>query len=194
MTARLQATFETILARYVEGCTTEPFGKTGRAWWDFSTAASTIAATPEVAAFRSVDIRWSVGQGRWAAIPWIAALDYRVTTRTSEGIYVIYLFRADMTGVYLTLNQGTLSVMARGGGLAKLRIRTAGLRAKSLSLAASGFVVGPGIDLRSSGRSAAPYETAAVAHKFYKRGSVPGDAALIDDLAAALTAYGALVR
>ena len=51
-------------------------------------------------------IKGSVGQGQWAEIPWICIFDKRVSTQTTKGIYIAILFKADMTGLYLTLNQG----------------------------------------------------------------------------------------
>ncbi len=48
----------------------------------------------------------SAGAGNWAAVPWIAFLDSRETGSIQKGVYCVYLFREDMSGVYLTLNQG----------------------------------------------------------------------------------------
>ena len=31
----------------------------------------------------------------------------KITTKVSKGVYIVYLFNADGSGVYLTLNQGT---------------------------------------------------------------------------------------
>ncbi len=42
--------------------------------------------------------------GRWCHA--VAVFDTRDTTSTKKGVYVILLFRADMSGVYVTLNQG----------------------------------------------------------------------------------------
>ncbi|KAF1301026.1 MrcB family domain-containing protein [Candidatus Enterococcus willemsii] len=51
-------------------------------------------------------IKGSVGQGQWAEIPWICIFDKTISTQTTKGIYIAILFKADMTGLYLTLNQG----------------------------------------------------------------------------------------
>jgi hypothetical protein len=40
-------------------------------------------------------------------VPWIAVLDPEVTTTAQEGSYVVYLYRRDLTRVYLSMNQGT---------------------------------------------------------------------------------------
>lgn len=51
-------------------------------------------------------VKASVGQGQWADVPWIAVFDKSITQSATEGYYIVYLFRADMSGVYLSLNQG----------------------------------------------------------------------------------------
>jgi 5-methylcytosine-specific restriction enzyme B len=137
-------------------------------------------------------VRWSAGQGRWATIPWIALLDTRETTKPSDGVYAVYLFRGDMTGAYLTLSQGASSLMA-GSGPARLRDRAAALRTRCKGLASCGFEVRAGLDLGSNASLANGYEDSTVAFKFYARGSVPSDAALHDDLAHLLDCYQALV-
>ena len=38
-----------------------------------------------------------MGQGNWAACPWIAVLDPRVTTTTQEGVYPVVLIREDLS-------------------------------------------------------------------------------------------------
>src|SRR5690625_628253 len=48
----------------------------------------------------------SVGQGNWAAVPWIAIMNRDITTSTQRGYYIVYLFNEDMSEVYLTIAQG----------------------------------------------------------------------------------------
>ncbi|MBA9026485.1 MrcB family domain-containing protein [Peribacillus huizhouensis] len=51
-------------------------------------------------------ITGSVGQGNWAAIPWIAIMNKNVTVSTQRGYYIVYLFSEDMDWLYLTFAQG----------------------------------------------------------------------------------------
>lgn len=51
-------------------------------------------------------IKGSCGQGNKAKIPWIAIFNKNITTSATEGLYVAYLFNADMTGFYLSLMHG----------------------------------------------------------------------------------------
>ncbi|MEK0219748.1 MrcB family domain-containing protein [Bacillus proteolyticus] len=48
----------------------------------------------------------SIGQGNWAAVPWLAVMNKEITTSTQRGYYIVYLFSEDMERLYLTLAQG----------------------------------------------------------------------------------------
>lgn len=48
----------------------------------------------------------SCGIGQKTDYPWIAIFNKNITTSAKRGIYVVYLFKKDMSGFYLTLNQG----------------------------------------------------------------------------------------
>ena len=49
----------------------------------------------------------SAGKGNWAAVPWVASMDENLTTTVSKGVYLVFLFCADGSGVYMTMAQGT---------------------------------------------------------------------------------------
>jgi len=51
-------------------------------------------------------IRASVGQANKAKYPWIAIFNKNITTTATKGLYIVCLFKSDMTGFYLSLNQG----------------------------------------------------------------------------------------
>lgn len=51
-------------------------------------------------------IKGSIGQGNRTAHPWISILNKNITHSTQYGLYVVYLFKSDMSGFYLSLNQG----------------------------------------------------------------------------------------
>ncbi|PEJ68332.1 MrcB family domain-containing protein [Bacillus wiedmannii] len=48
----------------------------------------------------------SVGQGNWAAVPWLAIMNKDITKSTQSGYYIVYLFSEDMERLYLTIAQG----------------------------------------------------------------------------------------
>lgn len=52
------------------------------------------------------DVVGSMGRGNKTDYPWVSILNTRVTTTTQKGIYMVFLFKKDMSGFYLSLNQG----------------------------------------------------------------------------------------
>jgi len=167
--------------------------------WDaFRDVVTFLGDSPSVMDNKRIELKWSAGQGRWATIPWIAMLDKRETTRMTAGVYVVYLFREDMTGFYLTLNQGSTDVLweYRHRAFDQLKLRAKKL-AKPITteLEGAGFVVGSPIDLRATKELGRAYQAGAVAHKFYSRtkGAIPTGPELREDLAALLGAYQSLI-
>jgi 5-methylcytosine-specific restriction protein A len=64
-------------------------------------------------------IEGSAGRGRWAQVPWLAVFDRLITDTAQQGFYIVYLFRSDLEGVYLSLNQGVTSIRDVYGADAK---------------------------------------------------------------------------
>lgn len=191
----IRAGFENILARYTRARTRDVFGKAHPLWAEFDRVASLYRGDPTVTRFADIGVRWSMGQGRWASVPWIAFLDKRWTTRTSDGVYVIYLFRADMTGVYITLNQGTEKLKAKFGADSRTEIqaRAERFRQKVTSLGPLGFSLNDRIEMRSDLAPVRAYEDSTIAHKFYGLGAVPASDVLLADLGHVLDAYETLI-
>ena len=48
----------------------------------------------------------SCGVGQKTDYPWVAIFNRNITTSATRGLYIVYLFRKDMAGFYLSLNQG----------------------------------------------------------------------------------------
>jgi hypothetical protein len=48
----------------------------------------------------------SYGQGNKSEYPWIMISNKQITKSAQKGLYLVYLFRSDMKGFYLSLNQG----------------------------------------------------------------------------------------
>ena len=51
-------------------------------------------------------IKASMGAGNKAEYPWVAIMNRNITETTQKGLYIVYLFKKDMTGFYISLNQG----------------------------------------------------------------------------------------
>lgn len=133
-----------------------------------------------------------MGQGNWAKVPWIALLDERETDTTQRGVYCVYLFRQDMSGVYLTFNQGvTHLIESKGkvGAYAALRARAQELRPLCAPLLERGFKTNEAIDLKAEPGLGADYEPSTIAHKFYDVGNLPDDQKLAADLDALILVY-----
>lgn len=138
----------------------------------------------------------SVGQGNWARGPWIGIFNKLVTSSAQSGYYPVYLFREDMTGLYLSLNQG----MTEAKKLYKSDAKTA-LKSRAVNFRA---MLGKGItdypelsiDLRPSSPSndTAFYEAGNICAKFYPLGHLPNEAQLIWDLTNMVRLYEALIQ
>lgn len=60
-------------------------------------------------------IKSSAGAGNWANVPWLSILDPAITKSTQAGIYPVYLFKADGSGIYLSLGFGTSDLTDKYG-------------------------------------------------------------------------------
>ena len=133
---------------------------------------------------------FSMGQGNWAAIPWFALFDKRITTSTQHGAYCVLLFRNDLSGVYLTFCHGVQGLenehgMKRGREIAREKIQE--MIPYCDELLEKGFRTDDGIDLRAPGKKlATSYENATAAYKFYSLDDFPTDDELFEDLDAGL--------
>lgn len=63
----------------------------------------------------NLSIKYSYGKGNWSTVPWLAILEPNRSKSIQDGVDVVFLFKEDMSGVYLTLNQGITKVMKKIG-------------------------------------------------------------------------------
>lgn len=137
----------------------------------------------------------SPGQGVWAGVPWAAIFDRLVTESAQDGYYLVYLFKEDLSGIYLSLNQGITSIKAQYGASAKeaLRVRASDFLAR-LGRATDGLVLGP-LDLAVTTKSSlgAFYEQGAICSLHYPCKAIPPDDVLKADLHKFLYLYHTLV-
>lgn len=139
-------------------------------------------------------IEGSAGQSQWARCPWVAVFDPVVTDSAERGYYPVYLFREDMTGVYLSLNQGVTDVREQYRSKRKnaLRARAADYRSR-LGDHSDQFPEAT-IDLRPSSASnySADYEAGNIIAKRYEAGAIPDEQLLRADLLQVLALYDEL--
>jgi hypothetical protein len=156
----------------------------------FNELEATIASHKAVTGSPTLRVHASVGIGNWAKVPWVSILGPGQTIRA--GVYCVYLFRADMSGVYATFNQGVTTTIDQHGtteGRKILRSRADTLRQHCRNLVSRGFSADHKIDLRVPAGLGRNYESSTVAHKLYQADSVPDDAELGEDLGVLIDAY-----
>jgi hypothetical protein len=192
-TIHIRGNAELILAGYTYARASEGFGKEHDLWTVFDDLKQDFADCPPVRRRPTLRVRWSAGQGNWAKVPWVTFLDERETMTTQRGVYCVYLFRQDMSGMYVTFNQGVTEPKNQQGRIKAhqfLSKRAAELRKLCDGLAESGFRLDDEIDLRADPGLGSDYESSTIAHKFYEADLVPDDEALLEDLEAILRVYG----
>lgn len=183
---------ELIFAGYTDARASKGFGKEHDLWGVFDDLKQDFSDCPPVRRRPTLRVRWSAGQGNWAKVPWITFLDERETVTTQRGEYCVYLFRQDMSGMYLTFNQGVTEPKNQHGSVKAhqlLRERAVELRRLCSGLSESGFHLDDEIDLRADPGLGSDYESSTIAHKFYEADQVPDDATLLEDLEAILRVY-----
>ncbi|HSK65020.1 MAG TPA: DUF3578 domain-containing protein [Pyrinomonadaceae bacterium] len=187
-----KAAFDSILSNYLLA-RLKPFGREHALWRVFEKLAEQFQKY--VTNHPTLNVKWSVGKGSWARVPWIAFLDSRETNSTQNGVFPVYLFREDLAGVYLTLNQGIGDLKEKHGTPESRRIlreRAEQLLRDSLTLHTleeSGFSLDNKIDLYNDRGPAKDYEASVVGYKFYRRDEIPNDVDLLNDLEQLLRAY-----
>jgi MoxR-like ATPase len=172
----------------------EPFRGDHEAARLLKQAADGVAATLP-AGLEGARVRPSVGQGNWAASPWIAILDQRITTTTQEGVYPVLLVREDLTGLYVTIAQGVTKLKRELGQRAAyetLSRRAGELRPPLAALTQRGFIAGDDVFLGDA-PLARDYVASVVMSKYFGRDDLP-DSSIDRDLAAVNEAYATLIE
>jgi len=133
-------------------------------------------------------INGSAGAGNWASVPWIAILDKEITTSTQKGFYPVFLFREDMSGVYLSLNQGTTDLTKQLGRIGTVK------QVKSLAAIFRDTIPqlqswNPIIELRSKTQLGSSYEPSNIGAVFYPTNSIPDNLIVEKQLKEILAIY-----
>ncbi|WP_214484498.1 DUF3578 domain-containing protein [Bacillus sp. SM2101] len=132
----------------------------------------------------------SVGQGQWAEIPWVSIFIRDITTTATKGYYIVYLFKADLSGVYISLNQGWTYFKNKYKtklGREKIRSTAEFIRKKLNTVPAS--MTATQIALGGRGDLAQGYENGHILGRLYEANNLPSSQELISDLKELLTSY-----
>lgn len=135
-------------------------------------------------------IEGSVGKGEISEIPWICVFDKDITQSAQTGFYIVYLFRADLSGFYISLNQGWTQYEKafKPKSSAKFEIEKAAQKLKKTLKTVSGFTFEK-IDLRGTSSLAAGYELGNICSKYYDLNDLPNSNSLVNDLQKLIGTY-----
>ena len=192
----LDAIFRDALTRYPVARRDEKFGRESSFWPLIAELKQALEAVPALAASKRAKVKVSFGQGGWAEVPNFALMDTRETERPSAGLYLVYLVRADASGLVLSLNQGSADLIfeAKGRVYDVLAARAAKVREalKLEPLREAGFT-GDAIDLASTGQYPRAYAAGSIVAKTYAAGAIPSAEVLAADLAVLHAAYQSVI-
>jgi hypothetical protein len=118
--------------------------------------------------------------GNWAQLPWVGIFNPNITSSAQSGYYIVYLFKENMEGVYLSLNQGVTDYRNKFGdktALVHLKKNAKEFREK-LNISE---------DLKEditlgNGNYAKFYEAGNIYAKYYPKDELPSDEILKSDL------------
>lgn len=183
---------EEILEQYLTAQENESFSANNSIWKKFEELTSELKTNKTLQAHPTINVKWSIGMGNWARVPWIAFLDNRETNSTQNGIYAVFLFREDMSGVYLTYIQGVTTILNQNGtreGRRLLHERANKLRKDCESLNERGFQLDDKINLKTTGNLGKNYQVSTIAYKLYEKDNIPDDKTILEDLQSVLNVY-----
>lgn len=138
-------------------------------------------------------IKGSIGNGQWADTPWVAILDILITNTAQSGYYPVFLFKKDMSGFYLSLNQGVTELRIKYKSETKqvLILKAEDFRAQ-IGVIPSGFTKDT-INLNSKAESNRTnimlYEAGNIISKYYSRHELPEEIELKNDILEILKVY-----
>lgn len=132
--------------------------------------------------------RGTIGAGVWTKTPWIAVLDKKINATMQEGVYIVYLFSSDMERVYLTLNQGVTNYRDNHGK--KETIIYLESTAEKIRKYFDPQKVTLDNDIILDGTDNADlYEKGTIAYIEYKKGQIPTEEELLQDLEYFISVY-----
>ncbi len=125
----------------------------------------------------------SHGVGQWARCPWVAIFDILITDSAQSGYFPMYLFRGDMKGVYLSLNQGVAEIKEKYKENPKdvLKIKASDFRAQIGGLPKNFPLTKIDLVPKSASELSSFYEAGNVFAKYYEITDLPEEEELISD-------------
>lgn len=139
----------------------------------------------------------SPGKSQWTDTPWLAIFDRFVTTSAQNGYYPVFIFRDDMSGLYLTLNQGITEIREshKKNAINKLKINAEAHRARIGRISSNFTEKDIILKLLPTTNSDLPkfYQAGNIIAKFYSITDLPSNEVFEADIHQILEIYKALV-
>lgn len=134
-------------------------------------------------------IKGSGGNGQPAEIPWISIFNRSITDTATKGLYLVFLIKADFSGLYLSLNQGFTYFKEKYGtkdGKIKIRKAASKIRKNLNTLPLNSMF---DINLQCINPLGKGYESGNIAAKYYSMENMPSESELIDDIREYILCY-----
>ncbi len=173
------------------------------------TSAKKISSPDEISIFKTIPsffmkvlkerndefkIVESIGKGYVADVPWICILHKEVTETPQQGIYIVLLFSADMSGLYLSLNQGVTDFINRFKTKRKVlnELKKSAYNIQQLLPQPLKGISGP-INLKSKNLGSF-YDAGNIQAFYYSKDDLPSEAQLTNDFLILLSSYDRIIR
>ena len=138
----------------------------------------------------------SPGKGVWTSTPWMAIFDLFVTETAQKGFYPVFIFKEDMSGVYLTLNQGVTFIRNeyKKSTTEVLRMNADDFRARIGQIPKNFSEIDIILSNENSRKNLArDYEAGNIIAKFYSSSNLPSNNIFEQDIKEILTIYKSLI-
>lgn len=131
----------------------------------------------------------------FAKVPWVACCRRSVTKSVKDGYFIVLLFREDMAGCWLSLNQGYTQYQKAfvNDAAARKQAQVGATALAHIIDVPAGYVVGP-IELAASTSLGKGYESGAIISRYYSGDSEPTPEQLSDDFAKLMEIYDRLLE
>jgi hypothetical protein len=199
----MQDTIKRILEKYPTARASTQFAGKHEIYSLFEKLKEEVSSLDFVNGNQNLLVKVSYGKGRWAAIPWLAILDSRVTISTQRGVFVVILFQSKGEGIYLKLAQGVTEIVKDSAtgliAIEELKKRANTIKVMNPTMPGSTLdaVFNDQVTQQEVGKVVSLgelYEASTIYSKHYQRDSIPGGADFARDLSALVSCYENIFR
>ncbi|MDY7044413.1 DUF3578 domain-containing protein [Virgibacillus sp. M23] len=112
-------------------------------------------------------VEGSYGMGNYTETPWVSIFHRSITETAQKGFYIVIIFRKDMSGFYVSLNQGTTYLTKRFKGNPRDKMREVASKLREELDIPHNELTAIDIDLISKTTNAKNYEAANICAKYF---------------------------